>query len=144
MRISDWSSDVCSSDLRAFDRIMLRMERGEAQQGEAGERGDERPHQDADLRFLDEQRVAREGEPADEQAHREADPAQHRDAIDLEPGRPAQPARDAEFDREPYAAENADMLAEDQHGGDAQRQRREQLIGPYPPDTDPRRDDKNK
>src|SRR3546814_2977224 len=87
MRISDWSSDVCSSDLRAFDRIMLRMERGEAQQGEAGERGDERPHQDADLRFLDEQRVAREGEPADEQAHREADPAQHRDAIDLEPGR---------------------------------------------------------
>src|SRR3546814_6708349 len=130
MRISDWSSDVCSSDLRAFDRIMLRMERGEAQQGEAGERGDERPHQDADLRFLDEQRVAREGEPADEQAHREADPAQHRDAIDLEPGRPAQPARDAEFDREPDAAENADLLAEEPPGGYAERQRRDQQNEP--------------
>src|SRR3546814_8855589 len=82
MRISDWSSDVCSSDL-------------------------------------------------------EADPAQHRDAIDLEPGRPAQPARDAEFDREPDAAENADLLAEEQPGGDAERQRREQLIDPEPADIDP-------
>src|SRR3546814_15487602 len=81
MRISDWSSDVCSSDL-------------------------------------------------------EADPAQHRDAIDLEPGRPAQPARDAEFDRAPDAAENADLLAEEQPGGDAERQRREQLIDPEPADID--------
>ena len=29
------------------------------------------------------------GERADEQAHREADPAEHRDAVDLEPGRAA-------------------------------------------------------
>src|SRR5690606_33369131 len=67
---------------RAFDRIMLRMERREAEHGKAGERGDERAHEDTDLRFLDQQRIAGKGEPADEQAHREADPAEQRDAMD--------------------------------------------------------------
>src|SRR3546814_3954487 len=39
MRISDWSSDVCSSDLHQFDQIALQL-RGEVQVEHRGARGE--------------------------------------------------------------------------------------------------------
>src|SRR3546814_8804717 len=44
MRISDWSSDVCSSDLDREQRALIRQHRVEEERvGEAGQEGDDGP-----------------------------------------------------------------------------------------------------
>src|SRR3546814_18959485 len=59
MRISDWSSDVCSSDLLAAGHLVEAVDG--AQQGRLAGAGE--PHEDADLALLDGQRGA--GDAAD-------------------------------------------------------------------------------
>ena len=65
-------------------------------------------------------------------------PHEHRHAPDLKPGRrrarrAARPSRTASPDR----AEDADLLAEEQAGGDSERQRREQRAEPTPASATP-------
>ena len=53
-------------------------------------------------------------------------PAEQGDPIDLQPGGAARPGGDAKGDSEPDRGEDAELLAEEEAGGDAERQRREQ------------------
>ena len=63
------------------------------------ERGQGRAEQDAELGLLDQRRLPGKGERADEQAHREADPAEHGDAVNLQPARALRPRGEAEARR---------------------------------------------
>ena len=64
-------------------------------------------------------------------------PREQCDAIDLRPARTARRAREAETHGKADAAENADLLAEEQRQRDAEHQRLDQDRGSMPPSETP-------
>jgi hypothetical protein len=73
------------------------------------------------LGAFDQLRRFRKGKHADEQAHREADAAQNGQTVDLAPGRAAGALGDAKLHRQLDRRKYAQLLAQEQAGGNAKR-----------------------
>src|SRR6185369_12101513 len=72
------------------------------------------------------------GQRADEEAHGEADAGEQADAIDPGPAGPRGFLAQAELDREPGGAEDADLLADEEPDGDPAGHTVEELVEAHP------------